>query len=79
VSQIVLAAPLVPFVLAMRAARRVAASHRDTMRLITALPWFIVLAACWAAGEAWGALRGTSSHTASHGAPVRVGQTAGLK
>jgi len=80
VSQIVFAAPLVPFVFAMRAARRVAASHRDTMRLIAALPWFIVLAACWAAGEAWGALRGTASHGASdHGAPVRASHTAGVK
>lgn len=54
--QIVLAAPLVPAVLAARAARRVALDRRSVLRFVTALPWFVVLASCWAAGEAWGAI-----------------------
>jgi glycosyltransferase involved in cell wall biosynthesis len=56
--RIVLAAPFVPFVLALRAARRVWPSGRDRARFAAALPWFLVLAAAWAAGEAWGALAG---------------------
>lgn len=53
--QIVLTAPLVPFVLAGRAAMR-AARGPAPWRFIAALPWFLPLAGAWAAGEAWGAL-----------------------
>lgn len=53
--QIVLAAPLVPFVLAGRAAMR-AARGPAPWRFIAALPWFLSLAGAWAAGEAWGAM-----------------------
>jgi hypothetical protein len=54
--QIVAGAPLVPFVLAGRAAARV---RRDggSWRFWAALPWFLALASCWAAGEAVGAWR----------------------
>jgi hypothetical protein len=52
----VLAAPIVPLVLAQRAARRVWPSGRDRGRFVVSLPWFLVLAGAWAAGEAWGAL-----------------------
>jgi hypothetical protein len=54
--QIVLASPLVPFVLAGRAARRLVPVARGRSRFVVALPWFLVLAAAWAAGEAWGAM-----------------------
>lgn len=56
--QIVLAAPLVPLVLAARAAARVLGTNRGRWRFVVALPWFLVLASAWAAGEAWGAMRG---------------------
>jgi hypothetical protein len=52
---LVLKAPLVPAVLAWRAARRV----RDTphvRRFVAALPMFLVFASAWAAGEAAGAI-----------------------
>jgi glycosyltransferase involved in cell wall biosynthesis len=52
--QIVLAAPLVPFVLAFRAGRRAIGGPRP-WRFGVALPWFLVLASAWAAGEAIGA------------------------
>ena len=53
--QILFAAPLVPFVLAGRAAGR-AARGPSPWRFVAALPWFLILASAWAAGEAWGAL-----------------------
>jgi hypothetical protein len=31
------------------------------VRFAMALPWFLTLASCWAAGEAWGALSGVSA------------------
>lgn len=55
--QIVLAAPLVPFVLAYRAGSRALGGGPARWRFIVALPWFLALATAWAAGEAWGALR----------------------
>jgi hypothetical protein len=55
--QCVLAAPLVPLVLAARAGSRAMRQRTDATRFVTALPWFLVLAASWAAGEACGALR----------------------
>jgi hypothetical protein len=54
--QIVAAAPLVPVVLLGRVIRRI--RRRDAAHLASALPWFLVIAAAWAAGEAWGAVRG---------------------
>lgn len=58
--QMVLAAPLVPFVLAGRTAVR-AARGPAPWRFIAALPWFLPLACAWASGEAWGALRTEAS------------------
>jgi hypothetical protein len=55
--QIVLAAPLVPLVLAARAGARVVHDRSSAVRFATALPWFLVLATAWAVGEVWGALR----------------------
>ncbi len=52
--QVVLAAPVVPFVLLARAATH-AAGGASPWRLAVALPWFLVLATAWAAGEAFGA------------------------
>jgi glycosyltransferase involved in cell wall biosynthesis len=54
--QVVAAAPLVPFVVASRAARRAWRADAAPWRFVAALPWFFVLAAAWAAGEARGAL-----------------------
>ena len=53
--QILLAAPLVPFVLAARAGRR-AFGGAAPWRFAAAMPWFLALAAAWAAGEAVGAM-----------------------
>jgi hypothetical protein len=54
--QVVLGAPVIPFVLAARAARRAAAGP-SPWRLVVALPWFLLLATAWATGEAFGAWR----------------------
>ena len=56
VPRVVLAAPLVPFVLAWRAARRVLRERQHRVRFVLALPLLIALAAAWSAGEARGAL-----------------------
>jgi hypothetical protein len=53
--QMVLAAPLVPFVLLMRVARRVAQGRGHVLGFVTSLGPFLVLAVAWAAGEAIGA------------------------
>ena len=58
VGQVVIAAPLIPFVLALRAGRRVFSRAGSRWRFAAALPWFLILAGAWAAGEACGALRG---------------------
>jgi glycosyltransferase involved in cell wall biosynthesis len=55
---LVLSAPIVPFVLAGRAGRRVFGAKRGRARFLGSLPWFFVIATAWAAGEAWGALVG---------------------
>jgi hypothetical protein len=55
-TRIVLLAPLVPFALLARASRRVRAAEGDSFRLASCFPVFLWLAACWAAGEAAGAL-----------------------
>jgi hypothetical protein len=54
--RIVAAAPLVPLVLAWRAARRVWREREHRRRFLLAMPLFLTLAAAWAAGEAHGAL-----------------------
>jgi hypothetical protein len=73
VGQIVLAAPLVPFVLLVRAGARVIHSGRSLWSFGIAVPWFLLLSAAWAAGEAWGALASRRAdvrggHSAVHGA-----------
>jgi hypothetical protein len=53
--QMIVGAPLVPFVLLARVARRVARAPGHALRFLTSLGAFLVLAAAWAAGEAFGA------------------------
>ena len=59
----VLAAPLVPLVLAVRIARRVLRVRGHRLRFIASMPVFLLLAVCWAMGEAWGALAGPGVRT----------------
>lgn len=49
-------APLVPFVLCARTARRVAGRGRLVAQLAFAMPILLLFFACWAAGEALGAI-----------------------
>lgn len=56
--QIGLAAPVVPFLLALRAAGRVMSANARRWPFASALPVFLVIASAWAAGEAFGAVRG---------------------
>jgi len=56
VPRIALAAPLVPFVLVARIARRVLSRPAHRGRFLIALPVTFAFAVAWAAGEAWGAL-----------------------
>jgi hypothetical protein len=53
--QMVAGAPLVPVVLLVRVARRVARARGHVLRFVTSLGAFLVLAVAWAAGEAIGA------------------------
>lgn len=53
---VLVAAPAVPAVLAVRTARRVLPLPSHRRRFLMALPGFLLLAAAWAAGEFWGAL-----------------------
>ena len=55
---LVAAAPLVPAVLAWRAARRVGIDRSHGFQFLVALPVFLIFAAAWAAGEALGAVAG---------------------
>ena len=55
---VVVAAPLVPVALAARAWKRVRRSGSHRSRFLRALPVFFTLAACWAIGEAVGAIGG---------------------
>ena len=59
--RVVLATPLVPFVITGRSLRRVADRPRVLLRSLSALPALLLLGTAWAAGEAWGALN--SRHT----------------
>ena len=65
--QIALTAPLVPFVLAARAAGRLRHAG-PPWRFVAALPWFLVLATAWAAGEAHGAVTRMAPAAAAGGA-----------
>lgn len=67
--QVVVAAPLVPFVLARRAAARLLRGGQAPWRFAVALPWFLVLATAWAAGEAWGAVRPDAGLATTEPAP----------
>ncbi|MEP6767881.1 MAG: hypothetical protein ABJC61_04385 [Acidobacteriota bacterium] len=66
----VLGAPLVPFVLVVRIARR-AASRGYVRRLLASLPWLLPFLAAWALGEAVGGCRspesGPAAATEDHG------------
>jgi hypothetical protein len=57
-------APLVPFVLIARVARRVLSAGEERTPFVKALPWIALLTTAWAAGEAIGALR-AKRHSAS--------------
>jgi len=62
-------APIVPLVLAWRAARRIGADAAHASRFAASLPVFLLFAAAWAAGEATGSLSG-------HSRPISAPQTA---
>jgi hypothetical protein len=57
--QILSASPVGPLVLVLRAVRRVMRIREHRIRFTVALPWFLVFACSWAAGEAWGAVQGS--------------------
>ena len=57
--QVMLASPLVPGVLFVRTARRLAHHRGAIFVLLSCVPQFFALAAAWAAGEVAGALRAT--------------------
>ena len=59
---VLLGAPAVPAVLAVRTARRVLPIRSHRRRFLTALPAFFLLATAWAAGEFWGALVESHPH-----------------
>lgn len=59
--QVALAAPVVPFLLVARIARRVLPRPSHRVRFLLALPLTFALAAIWSAGEAWGALSQSSA------------------
>ena len=61
-ARIILASPLVPFMLAVRIGRRLIRAGRYRMRYLVALPLVLPLAACWAFGEATGAMDGSVAH-----------------
>lgn len=56
-ARVVAASPIVPFVLAFRSLARVVRSRRYLGRFIVSLPLLLVIAVCWAAGEAKGAMQ----------------------
>jgi glycosyltransferase involved in cell wall biosynthesis len=63
--RIILPAPLVPFVLLVRAARRVKNADGNLALLIRCSPIFLWLAACWAFGEAVGATETVAAEDAN--------------
>jgi hypothetical protein len=60
--RVVGAAPFVPFVLMARIGRRVINGSMYRTRFFLGLPLILALAACWAAGEAVGALDSADAH-----------------
>lgn len=54
--RVILVSPIVPFVFAARAGASVLAARRYRRRFVLSLPLVLAIAACWAAGEAVGAL-----------------------
>jgi glycosyltransferase involved in cell wall biosynthesis len=64
-AMIVAGTPLVPFALALRAWRRVRPMVEHRGRFVRALPAFLVLATCWAVGEAVGAIGGAPAPSGS--------------
>jgi len=60
---ILLRAPLVPFVLIGRVARRVYLAQRHRAQLVISLPWLALLCIAWASGEATGAVIGRTKRT----------------
>jgi hypothetical protein len=63
--KIMLGAPLVPFVLLVRTARKVAARPVNLIKLATCTVPFLLLAAAWAAGEASGARTASLTESSS--------------
>jgi glycosyltransferase involved in cell wall biosynthesis len=61
-ARVVVATPVVPFVLLARVTGRVLRSHANRLRFILSSPLILWLASCWAVGEAIGAL---NSHVAT--------------
>lgn len=57
VGRVVLAAPIVPFLLVLRIGRRVLPHARYRLPFFVSLPWLLGLSVAWAAGEAVGAVR----------------------
>jgi len=57
---LVAGAPIVPLLLAWRAARRVGGDRHHLVRFAASLPLFLLMAGTWAAGEASGALAGSA-------------------
>jgi glycosyltransferase involved in cell wall biosynthesis len=62
-SRIVVTAPAVPFLLLVRSARRVLRRGRDMPGFLMAVPLILWLAACWAVGEALGAMQSRAGQT----------------
>ncbi len=61
-ARIVIGFPLVPFILALRSWKRVSRIGRYRARFLSSLPLMLVIAFCWALGEAAGALEAGSAH-----------------
>lgn len=61
-ARIVLASPIIPFVILARIWRRAARRSEYRGRFFAAIPLILLLASAWAAGEAAGALRGSRAH-----------------
>jgi glycosyl transferase family 2 len=57
-ARILVSSPLVPFVLVSRIARRLRGRAGYTKRFVASLPYILLLATCWASGEAAGAIHG---------------------
>jgi hypothetical protein len=58
-ARIAFGAPLVPFILLARIAQRLRGRPEYQKRFITCIPYILILATCWASGEAAGAIDGS--------------------